>query len=724
MGTLWVLVLVPIIALIFARVNFRKVVSLEEGTDRMKHIASAIRIGASAFVNHELRVLSIYGVFIALALGIVVEWYVGVAFVIGAFMSALAGYIGMKMATYANVRVSNKARTEKSIGKTLKVAFQGGSVMGLSVSGLALLGLFLIYIIFGNWFGQLNPENLVIKVNWLGINFIPFTMTVSGYALGCSIIAMFDRVGGGVYTKAADMGADLVGKTELALPEDDPRNPATIADNVGDNVGDVAGLGADLLESYVGATISAIVLILYSHFLLGTQNLSYDATLKLTYYPILFISFGLVSSMIGILYIILKKPSDDPHKDLNNSLMTSAFLTLILTFFLSLFYLRGIDSLEFQNIGFRLGMFSPWLAAVIGIIDGILMGLIAEYYTNEAYHPTKELSNFAKGGPAIVITKGLALGMESVLLPVFLLMLGILVSFEVAGLYGVAMAAIGMLSFVAATVSVDSYGPIADNAGGISEMSSLPPEVREITDKLDSVGNTTAAIGKGFAIGSAALAALALFASFIYSQAGPGDGAIGHLENILVLNMINSRTISGAIFGAALPFFFSSFLINAVVNAANKMVDEVRRQFREIPGLMEGKVDPDYERCIRISSEGALSQIKFPALIATVTPIVSGFLLGADFVGGLLIGTTLSGVMLAIFSANSGGAWDNAKKMIESGGVEGEGKGTDAHKAAVVGDTVGDPLKDTVGPSLDILIKIMSVVSLITVSIFKVYHLF
>jgi len=723
-GSLWILAIVPVIALIFASVNFRRVVVLEEGTEKMQHIAKAIRIGASAFVNHELKVLSIYGIFIALALGIVVEWYVGAAFVMGAFMSALAGYIGMKIATYANVRVSNKARTEKSIGKTLKVAFQGGSVMGLSVSGLALLGLFLVYIIFGNWLGQLSAENLVIKVNWLGINYIPFTMTVSGYALGCSIIAMFDRVGGGVYTKAADMGADLVGKTELALPEDDARNPATIADNVGDNVGDVAGLGADLLESYVGAVISSIVLILYSHFLLGPQNLSYDATMRLTYYPILFISLGLISSMIGILYIIVKKPSDDPHRDLNISLMTSAFLTLIITFFLSFFYLRGISVTEFQNIGFRLGYFSPWLAAVIGIIDGILMGLIAEYYTNDAYHPTKELSEFAKGGPAIVITKGLALGMESVLLPVFLLMLGILVSFEIAGLYGVAMAALGMLSFVAATVSVDSYGPIADNAGGISEMSKLPPEVREITDKLDSVGNTTAAIGKGFAIGSAALAALALFASFIYSQAGPGDGGVGHLENILILNMIDSRTIAGAIFGAALPFFFSSFLINAVVNAANKMVDEVRRQFREIPGLMEGTTDPDYERCIRISSEGSLSQIKFPALIATLTPIISGFLLGPNFVGGLLIGTTLSGVMLAIFSANSGGAWDNAKKRVEAGGVEGEGKGTDAHKATVVGDTVGDPLKDTVGPSLDILIKIMSVTALITVSIFKVYHLF
>jgi K(+)-stimulated pyrophosphate-energized sodium pump len=402
----------------------------------------------------------------------------------------------------------------------------------------------------------------------------------------------------------------------------------------------------------------------------------------------------------------------------------SAFLTLISTFVMTWVYVGDIPAAELDAIGFELGFLSPWLAAVVGIVVGITVGLLAEYYTSEKFKPTHELSEFAKGGPAIVITKGLALGMKSVFLPVFMLMLGILISFEMAGLYGVAMAAIGMLSFVAATVTVDSYGPIADNAGGISEMTGLHESVRTITDKLDSVGNTTAAIGKGFAIGSAGLAALSLFASYIYSQAGPGDSGLLNLNEFLQLNLISSKTISGAIFGASLPFFFSAFLIDAVVNAANKMVAEVRRQFKEIPGLMEGKSDPDYERCIRISSEGSLKEMKIPALISVATPIISGFIFGPQFVGGLLVGTTLSCVMLAIFSANSGGAWDNGKKNIEAGNIEGEEKGSDAHKASVVGDTVGDPLKDTVGPSLDILIKIMSVTSLIMVSVFKVYHLF
>lgn len=720
----WVFAIVPVVALIFASINYKQVVAIDEGTAEMKHIAGAIRVGADAFVNYETRVISIYAIVIAIILTLVVEWYVGVAFLIGAFMSTLAGRFGMKMATQANVRVSNTARTEKSIGKALKVAFQGGSVTGLSVAGFGLLGLFIVYIVFGNWLNQLAFENLTLKVNWLGISYIPFTMTVSGYSLGCSIIAMFHRVGGGIYTKAADMGADLVGKTELDLPEDDPRNPATIADNVGDNVGDIAGLGADLLESYVGAIISSVILILYSYFLLGSNALSYESTLKLTFYPIYFVSLGLISSILGILYVVVKRVSNDPHKELNISLMTSAFLTIITTFFLSIFYLKGMPSNEFQSLGFKLGIYSPWIGAVIGIIDGILMGFVAEYYTNEKYKPTKELSEFSKGGPAIIITKGLALGMQSVLVPIFLLMLGILLSFEISGLYGVAMAAIGMLSFVATTVSVDSYGPIADNAGGICEMAKLPHEVRKITDELDAVGNTTAAIGKGFAIGSAALAALALFASYIYAQAGIGDAGIGHLTSIMFLNIIDSRTLAGALFGAALPYFFSAYLINAVVNSANKIVDEVRRQFKEIPGLAEGKSNPDYERCVRISSEGALRQMTVPALISVLTPIIAGFLLGPDFVGGILIGTTLSAAMLAVFTANSGGAWDNAKKRIEAGEIEGEAKGTEAHKAAVVGDTVGDPLKDTVGPSLDILIKIMAVTSVITVSIFKVFHLF
>jgi len=724
MGGFLILLIVPISALLFAGYNFKKVLSYEEGNEKMKEIASAIRVGANAFIKHEYQAIFKYVIFIGIGLGILIEWYVGVSFVFGALMSATAGFVGMKIATYANVRVSNTALTKKNIGDTLKTAFTGGSVMGLSVAGFALFKIIIIYIVFGKFFGQLDIENVFIKINWLNINYIPFTMTVSGYALGCSIIAMFDRVGGGIYTKAADMGADLVGKTELALPEDDERNPATIADNVGDNVGDVAGLGADLLESYMGAIISAVVLILYTYFILGNGVLHFDSVYKLTIYPVIFSVLGLIASMAGIVYVIFKKSSDNPHKELNVSLTTSAGLTLCLTFLMTIFYLRGITSEEFTAIGFRLGAFSPWLSAVIGIFSGIAIGLLAEYYTSDHYKPTKELANFAKGGPAIIISKGLSLGMKSVFLPVVVLMMAIMVSFEIAGLYGVAMAALGMLSFVAATVSVDTYGPIADNAGGISEMAHLPKEVRQITDRLDSVGNTTAAIGKGFAIGSAGLAALSLFASFIYAQAGPADAGVGGLKDFLILNMLDSRTIAGAIFGAALPFFFSAFLINAVVNAANKMVEEVRRQFREIPGLMEGKAKPDYEQCIKISSEGSLKEMKIPALIAVATPILSGFIFGSNFVGGLLIGTTLSGVMLALFCANSGGSWDNAKKYIEAGNIKGEGKGTESHKSAVVGDTVGDPLKDTVGPSLDILIKIMAITSLIMVSVFEVYHLF
>ncbi|KLO24491.1 MULTISPECIES: sodium-translocating pyrophosphatase [unclassified Marinitoga] len=721
---LYYIIIIPLIALGFAMFNYYSVLKLDEGTDKMKEVALAIREGAKTFVNHEYKTIGIYVVFISILLMIVTDINVGIAFILGALMSGSAGYIGMKMATYANVRVSNTARTTKNIGKTLKVAFQGGSVMGLSVAGFALLGLILVYIIFGIWRGQLNKENIVVIRNWLGISYIPFAMTVSGYALGCSIIAMFDRVGGGIYTKAADMGADLVGKTELNLPEDDPRNPATIADNVGDNVGDIAGLGADLLESYIGAIISSVVLVLYASFLISKdiKEISYITTYKLSTYPVFFTILGLIGAMIGILYVIFKKSSDNPHKELNISLFSSAAITIILTFFLSVYYLKDLPQDELKLMNFRFGVYSPWLSAIVGIFSGIIIGLLAEYYTSDKYKPTKELAKFAKGGPAIVISKGMALGMKSVLYPVFMLMFGILIADYFSGLYGVAMAAMGMLSFVAATVSVDSYGPVADNAGGISEMAKLDPEVRKITDMLDSVGNTTAAIGKGFAIGSAAFAALSLFASFVYSQINPSMQI--DLKSFLNINLLSPKTIAGALFGAALPYFFSAYLIDAVVTAAEKMVEEIRRQFREIPGLMEGKNKPDYNRCIKISSDGALKEMKVPALIAVLTPLISGFIFGTDFVGGLLAGTTFSGVMLAIFTANSGGAWDNAKKYIENGNLEGEGKGTDAHNASIVGDTVGDPLKDTVGPSLDILIKIMAVTSLITVSIFKIYHLF
>lgn len=707
-----------VVALSLAVYNFKAVSKLDAGTDLMKEIAQAIQEGADAFISHEYKVISRIAIVIAILLSVVVDWYVGIAFVLGASMSALAGFIGMRIATISNVRVSNKARTTKSLGQTLKVAFQGGSVMGLSVGGFALLGLGIIYIVFGELLGQLDSTQLIIQENWIGINFIPFTMTVSGYALGCSIIAMFDRVGGGIYTKAADMGADLVGKMEAGIPEDDPRNPATIADNVGDNVGDVAGLGADLLESFVGAMISAVILVSYMYYTTSGKGdaLSFELVKNLIMFPILFAATGLLSSVVGIISLIARKVSEDPHKELNYALWTSAGLTVIATGFLTYFYFKGMDV---SALGFRAGIMSPWIAALFGIGSGIAIGFLAEYYTSYDYKPTKIIADKALQGTALVITQGLAAGMKSTFYPVIVLAVATMSASYFAGLYGVAMAAIGMLSFVAATVSVDTYGPIADNAGGISEMSKLDPEVRKITDKLDAVGNTTAAIGKGFAIGSASLAALSLLASYLYSQAGPTD-IMGFELNI---NMINTLTLAGALVGAALPFYFSGILIESVANAAAAMVSEVRRQFKEMPGILTGETKPDYKRCIEISSAGALKEMTLPAMISVLVPLASGFIFGAEFVGGMLIGTTLSGIMLALFTANSGGAWDNAKKLVESEGIGGQGKGTEVHAATVIGDTVGDPLKDTVGPSLDILIKIMAMISLVAVSIFSKYNI-
>ncbi len=704
-------------ALGFAAVNFILVRRRKTGTKLMGEIAVAIQEGANAFMAHEYKVISWLAILISILLGVVISWYTAVAFLLGALMSSTAGLIGMKIATISNVRVSNEARETKSLGKTLKVAFQGGSVMGLSVGGFALLGLGIVYFVFGKVFGQSDPENLAIVSNWIGINYIPFQMSVTGYALGCSIIAMFDRVGGGIYTKAADMGADLVGKTEAGIPEDDPRNPATIADNVGDNVGDVAGLGADLLESYIGALISSVVLGTYMFYTsLGTANpISGELVKKLYNYPILFAAIGIMASIVGIFFLVVKKVSDRPHRELNSSVWVSAVLTLIGGGVLTYFFFYGHDV---SLLGFKAGFLSPWIAAVLGIISGIAIGQLAEHFTSYDFKPTQTISQASREGAALTITQGMAVGMKSVFFPVIVLAVATIVANAVAGLYGVAMAALGMLSFVVATVSVDTYGPIADNAGGISEMAGLEPGVRDITDKLDSVGNTTAAIGKGFAIGSAALAALSLFASYLYSQAKPGDTA----SVSLILNMIDTFTLAGALVGAALPFLFSGILIEAVAKAARKMVQEVRRQFKANPNILRGVDKPDYKQCIEISSAGAISEMKFPALIAVLAPLVSGFIFGPKFVGGLLIGTTLSGIMLALYTANAGGAWDNAKKYIENGKFG--GKGSEAHGAAVVGDTVGDPLKDTVGPSLDILIKIMAVISLIAVSIFGKYNLF
>lgn len=708
-----------LITLGFAAYNYYYTKKLSPGTKEMTEIAGAIQEGANAFIHHEYKIIGLAAVAIAIVLGVVIEWYVGVTFFLGTFMSASAGFIGMKIATIANVRVSNEARVSKSLGKTMKVALRGGSVMGFCAGGLAILGLLLVYLVFGIILRQIQPENVVVTENWIGISYIPFTMSVTGYALGCSIVALFDRVGGGVYTKAADMGADLVGKTEAHIPEDDPRNPATIADNVGDNVGDVAGLGADLLESYVGSIISCVVLAAYVYYtrLSSINPVSPELMSRLMIYPIIFSAIGLVASVMGITFVLLRKPSDKPHRELNFSLWSSAAVIIIGTGIFTWNYFRGYDV---SMMGFKAGALSPWIAAIIGIVVGMLIGFFAEYYTSYDYASTRKIANASKGGTALTITNGLAVGMKSCFLPVVTLAAAVIFSNAISGIYGVAMAAIGMLSFLAATVSVDTYGPIADNAGGISEMSHLEPNVRQITDKLDSVGNTTAAIGKGFAIGSAALASLSLLVSYMYAQVGIDDTIFE-----VSLNIINTYALAGAFVGGALPFLFSSLLIDAVAISAGEMVDEVRRQFKESPQILTGEVKPDYTRCITISAAGAIKKMKLPVVIAIGVPVIAGFIFGSQFVGGMLVGVTISAVMLALFSANSGGAWDNAKKYIESGGIdENNGKNSTTHEAAVIGDTVGDPLKDTVGPSLDILIKIMATVSLIAVSIYSRYNIF
>lgn len=718
MAALLILVIVAaLLALGYAAFNFIGVKKLDEGTDRMSEIAEAIRVGANTFITYEYKIIGIVVVIIAIIFAAIFSvqygkfsWEPSVCFIIGVVMSASAGWVGMKIATYANVRVSNTARKTKNIGSTLKVALKGGSVMGLCVGGFALLGLFLVYIIFG--YG-LN----MISISALRDGQHIFTQCLSCYALGCSIVAMFNRVGGGIYTKAADMGADLVGKTEAHIPEDDPRNPATIADNVGDNVGDVAGLGSDLLESFVGAISSAIILAV-SLFLSNIANkltVSDTLLMKMMYFPLVFAAIGLIASCLGIAYVLIKKGSDSPHRDLNISTWSAAVITIIGGFVATYFMFKPETKAVLDVAGFKTGYTSPWIAASLGVISGVIIGAIAEYYTSYDYNPTKKIAESAKEGAALTITQGLAVGMKSCMLPLIILGITTYVSYAVSGMFGIAMAAVGMLSFVSATVSVDTYGPISDNAGGIAEMSELEPEVREITDKLDSVGNTTAAIGKGFAIGSASFAALSLMVSFLYAFQPEGSQ--------LELNFTNPLILAGALIGGALPFLFSGMLIEAVANAARKMVDEVRRQFKEIPGILEGKAKPDYKTCIEISSQGALKEMRMPAILSIIFPVISGFLFGPYFVGGLLIGATLSAIMLAIFTGNAGGAWDNAKKYIESGAFEGQGKGSPAHDAAVVGDTVGDPLKDTVGPSLDILIKIMSTVSLVAAVLFYNYNL-
>ncbi|GGP02296.1 putative K(+)-stimulated pyrophosphate-energized sodium pump [Cloacibacterium rupense] len=689
--------LVPVFGLIALFYTFIKgtwVSKQPAGSEKMQTISGHIADGAMAFLKAEYRILTYFVIIVSILLGIMgysnanSHWSIGVAFIIGAVFSATAGFIGMKIATKANVRTAEAAKT--SLSKALKVSFTGGSVMGMGVAGLAVLGLGALFLIIKQIFAPDSNVDTVAMERTIEI--------LTGFSLGAESIALFARVGGGIYTKAADVGADLVGKVEAGIPEDDPRNPATIADNVGDNVGDVAGMGADLFGSYVATVLATMVL--------GRETESIDnyggfAPILL---PMLIAGLGIIFSILGTLFVKISDASDDTTAKVQKALNLGNWGSIIITAIVSYFLVNYLLPENMTLRGFEFTKLGVFGAIMVGLVVGTLMSFITEYYTAMGKRPVKSIINQSSTGHATNIIGGLSVGMESTLFPMMVLAAGIWGSYLCAGLYGVAIAAAGMMATTAMQLAIDAFGPIADNAGGIAEMSELPKEVRERTDILDAVGNTTAATGKGFAIASAALTALALFAAFV---------GIAGIDGI---DIYKADVLSGLFIGAMIPFIFSSLAINAVGQAAMAMVEEVRRQFREIPGILEGTGKPEYDKCVAISTDASIKKMLLPGSVAIVTPLLVGFIWGPEVLGGFLAGATASGVLLGMFQNNAGGAWDNAKKSFEKGAViHGETfyKGSDQHKASVTGDTVGDPFKDTSGPSMNILIKLMSIVSLV-----------